>query len=177
MTWVEPTDITAEQDASSSQFNEEVLGNLRYMKTRVDAMTHAQTFTPQLYQNGNRTSSLAIGEYFIDPDGDLCRLHVRMVGSATGSAGNAIEVRGIPAGIAALDTGTPNSGAACSWLGTGCVLDSGSALYYAQCYFVSAQAIRFQWVGHTLGTDIGANPSFALAAGDSLVADIEYPIA
>lgn len=135
----------------------------------------AGTFTPQLYQNGNRTSSTAVGRYFVI--GKLCFLHVRCVSSATGSAGNPIELRDIPAGIAALKTGTPNAGADGSSTGAGFVLDNGTALWHGASYFTSAQVLRIQTADTTTGTDIGANPSFTLASGDVASADIVYEIA
>lgn len=168
--WTSPRTWVATNTLTAAQLNTDVRDNTTYLYD----LTHTtQTFTPQLYQNGNRTSSTAIGRYW--QQGKIVTLHVRMIASAAGSAGNAIEVRDIP--VAPLKTGTPNASADCSAVGLGHVLDNGTALYYAAAYFTSTTAIRFQGVSNNNGTDIGAAPSFALASGDAVAFNIVYEAA
>lgn len=134
-----------------------------------------QTFTPQVNQNGNRTSSTAVGRYMVL--GKTCFLHIRNVVSAAGSAGSDIVINNIPAAIAPLKTGQPNGAGDTSAVGSGYVLDSGSAYYPAHAYFSNSTTISFYNVAATTGLNIGFNPSFALASGDAIGVDMTYEIA
>jgi hypothetical protein len=133
------------------------------------------TFTPQLTQSANVTSSIAVGRYLVI--GKMCMLHIRNVASASGSAGSAIQITNVPAAIAPLKTGAPNSTTDCSAVGSGYVLDSGTSFYAGVGYFHSSTAIRWYDASAAAGTEIGFNPSFALASGDAVGIDIWYEIA
>lgn len=133
------------------------------------------TFTPQLAQNGNRTSSTAVGRYRLD--GKTCHLHIRNVCSNAGTAGNQITINNIPAAIAPLKTGQPNGAGDTSAVGLGYVLDNGTAYYPAHAYFADSTTLCFYDVSGFLGINIGVNPSFALASGDAVGVDMTYEIA
>lgn len=135
----------------------------------------AGTFTPQLYQNGNITSSTAVGRYFTL--GKWCFLHIRNVASAAGSAGNAVAIASIPSALAPLKTGQPNGLGDTSGVGPGYVLDTGSQYYPAHAYFASSTTIHFYGVDVTTGLNIGVTPSFAIASGDCVGVDLIYELA
>lgn len=141
----------------------------------LSATLRAGTFTPQAYQNGNVSSSTAVGRYFLF--GKLCFMHIRNVVSAAGSAGNAIQINNIPAAIAPLKTGQPNGPGDTSGVNVGYVLDNGSQYYPAHAYFTSSTTLSFYGVDVTTGLNIGVTPSFALASGDAIGADLVYEIA
>lgn len=165
--WSAPPTFVAGNTLTAAQLNTYVSDNTTHL---YDLFNTVQTFTPQLYQAANRTSSTAVGRYY--QFGKMVFLVIRMVCSAAGSAGNAIEVRSIP--VAAARTGTPNSASTASDIGAGVVVDSGTAAYACSPYFYTTTSLRFMVSDGSTGTDVGANPSFALASNDSISVTMMY---
>lgn len=112
-----------------------------------------------VYQNGTVASTLSYARFIIK--GLLCHLYFNINITASGSAGNRIEVRGLPVNFKQYNAFLPLE------LGVGGVyLDSGSAIYNVAGCPVSATTLAFFNDGS--GDFLGAAPSFAVANNDTL---------
>lgn len=115
-------------------------------------------WTPTVTQLGNVTVTVDRAKYVVIGNTVHIMAELRVTGA--GTAGNAIEIGGIPtavqpSGLIALGVST---------IGTCSVLDQGVAVYYGFTVVQTASTFRLR-DSNTRG-EIGSNPNFALANTD-----------
>lgn len=127
--------------------------------------TAPAAWTPQLYQNGNITSTNTVSRYSLI--GNLAFVQFRIVATAAGTAGQAIEIRNIPV--------TPLYGANLVGAGVGAYKITGSTVYICSLQMNNTgPAIKFLSDG--VVNYIGITPSFAISSGDSVEGVAIYEI-
>lgn len=126
----------------------------------------AASTTPVASQSGDRTASVAVSRHV--RIGKLVIAYGTINVSNAGAAGNAIRVT-VPVTAAA--------GAVGHVVGSGWILDSGTASYASVCRLFSTALIEFYTGANTSGNPVGVGPSFALASGDSIFWHIVYEAA
>lgn len=130
-----------------------------------------KTFSPSLYQNGDRSSSIARARYYLDDKHAIVSL--LLSATAAGSAGNNVYVL-LPTFL------TPASGQTSALpIGVFTLFDTGSAVYHGNAVYV-ATASGLPAVGCQYATDgnvVGANPNMALASGDTVGMHLSYEVA
>ena len=116
----------------------------------------AGTWTPTVTQSGSVAVTINSARYRIS--GKLCHVQARLSVTGAGTAGNGIVIGGQPSAIQAISTEV--------LIGHFLLFDSGTAYYTGAVRAVGAA--NWQMFGHLEGGSLGADPSFALAAGDVL---------
>ena len=127
------------------------------------------TWVPQLYQNGNRTSTVVYSRYYVL--GKYAFVQVKLTCTAVGTAGNAVTVTGIPAAIAPVNFDATLL-AAC---GSGIVRRAAITNY--DCTLSAASATDFQFITGANNGQVGVLPNFALANTDTISLVAVYEIA
>lgn len=128
------------------------------------------TWTPGVSQAGARTVSGAVGESRVF--GKFAHVKVSVTVTNAGTAGNAIQITGVPAALAAAATGIGHP------IGTMMFFDqSASAFYSGVAVFTSATTIEALRDGAAGFAVIGVDPSIALAANDIISGTFTYRLA
>lgn len=118
-------------------------------------------WTPTITQSGAVTKTVNYAVYVLI--GDLCYITAQMTMTGAGTGANDIVISNLPK--------TP---AANGVYGTGYVNNDGTAFYVgAAIYIASNGGISFR--AHLETDDIGSDPNFALASGDSINFTAIYP--
>lgn len=124
------------------------------------------TYTPTLTQSGTVAKTVNAARYI--RLGRLVHLWLYLTPTAAGTGNNSITVSlPITAATAALSV----------MVGTGVVVDTGTAAYPAHWYLKTATTIAAQRVDTGGTSDIGVDPNFALASGDVIKAVATYEAA
>lgn len=134
-----------------------LLNRINAVEHWVRAWRYWADWTPVLSQNGVRTKTIEVARYTVI--GNTVCLNVQMTCTDAGTAGSAIVISGLPAG---LQPKAPYSQVRV--IGSGVVLDVSVAYYAASVAAAAADDLRF--VGYNVANAIGIAPSFALASGD-----------
>lgn len=122
------------------------------------------SWTPQLYQNANITSTNNVSRYSLI--GNFAIVQFRVTATAAGSAGNQIEIRNLPVTPAYASDGI--------LVGAAFVYDNPTAFYSATAQLQPTPSLRF--IGYNQTAAIGATPSFAIANGDVVQGTVIYEI-
>jgi hypothetical protein len=119
-------------------------------------------WTPQLYQNGNVTSTVNFAKYLIV--GNTIIWTFGISATAAGSSGQSICIRSLPWTFSTSRT-----------VGSFYYLDQGSSYYAGTAlYVVGDPGLRF--ITTSAGGYLGTNPAFAVASSDSLSAQGIVPL-
>lgn len=125
------------------------------------------TFTPQVYQNGNVTSSNTYCQYI--RIGDVVIVRALLSVTSAGSSGQKILVKDMPVSIANHST------TGIYVLGVGGVLDSGATIYAPAVCAHDATTVSFFADG--AADFLGVSPAWALANNDTISFTITYKAA
>lgn len=156
---------------------EELIKEQNRLRLDLDGLVKPEVVGPWVNWTPTITQSVAVAvtvgraKYIVDGNGKKVHIFGELIVTGAGVAGNAIVIGGMAAAI--RPTGL--SFASLSTLGTGCVLDTGTAVYYALLVAQTASDWRLR-DSNTRG-EIGVNPNFALAATDIITFRGSYEIA
>lgn len=140
----------------------------------VSSLAGWHTFTPTLHQpaTATLTTATAVGRYV--RMGRIGILHVSIACAQAGTAGQSVEVGSIPTAAAPRSSGI-NTQDGDADVGSYVLVDTGTAFYNGSCGFRSATNIIF-FSGGAPTSNLGVNPSYAVANADFLNATIVYEL-
>lgn len=163
MPWTDPSDSGTLDLATGAVVTEThwdaFRSNLLWLGGATGAMI---TWTPTLTQSGALTLSASAGRYM--RIGNLLVAHFTITINSAGTGGNAITLGGLP--VNASSTGRI--------FGAAFYNDNGTTFYNCFTHLSSTSAIVF--VSGGANGFLGAAPSFAAAAGDTLTGGFVYDV-
>lgn len=120
-------------------------------------------YTPAISQNGARTTSSLSGRYV--QVGKLVIAYGNAVVSNAGTAGHSVRAT-VPVTAAAAAVGQV--------VGSGWILDAGTAAYASSLRLLNDTTLEFYTGANTSGNPVGVGPSFALANTDQIFWQVVY---
>lgn len=122
-------------------------------------------WTPTVTQGGAVSVTVTEAKYAVI--GKVCHLYARVVTTATGTAGNAILIGGLPAGATpAIPDGSDAGGG---------FLNRGATYHAGRLYYATGSGFYIMAEGQSGG--LGASPSFGLGIGDVIRLNATYRVA
>jgi hypothetical protein len=149
-----------------------LIGGEAGILARLDALERREVparwvdFTPALTQGGAVIHTVDFARYI--RVGKLAVVQLQITVDAAGTAGQAIAISSLP-DILAPAQASP------AVVGTFLIIDAGTADYAGAVVVGSAAA--FVFIGHAETNNMGIDPSFALAAGDTVSLMAAYEVA
>lgn len=136
-----------------------VTGTVAFIKSSVGALT---SWTPTVTQSGTITHTVSYAKY--QQVGNVVHVWASLAITGVGVAGNDVRIGNLP---------FPEAGGGC--VGVGYILDNGTGYYVGTARrILNTTSIAFN--AHLETDEIGTDPSFALASGDSISFQITYVV-
>lgn len=121
------------------------------------------TFTPQIYQGGNVTTTNVVSRYL--QLGKLVLVLLNALAASAGTGGNIIEIRNLPVAAVAQQ----------AIHGSFTFLDAGTQWYAGHATGLTTTSVEFHTNGAT--NSLGINPAVTLASSDAFYLQLSYEAA
>jgi hypothetical protein len=138
---------------------EQLRADVERLKTLDQPRGAWRDWTPTITQGGSVTVAITFARYAVA--GDIVHVEARLAITSAGTAGQAIQISGIPTAIQPANAGSNQHA-----VGTGVITDAGTAIYVGALFVGGANNLRM--LAHNTVGAIGVDPNFGLASGDSL---------